>query len=423
MEPTARLALFGGRPAITVDDTNALRWPIVEQEERDAVAEVVGSGNWSNHPIRDELEAEFAAYIGVKYALAHNNGTAALHACVFALGLGPGNEVIAPSATYWATAMPILNVGAIPVFADVDPVFMNLDPGDVESKITSRTKAIMVCHMGGMPCEMEVFAELAQRYGLRLIEDASHAHGASYRGRKIGSWGDVAGFSMQSSKVMPSGEGGLFVTNDRGYLDRAILLGHYERLSGSETDDLDRFQHTSYGFKHRISPIHAALGRVALAKLEKRNAERNAGIQYLYDQLSEIPGFSPPPIPDYIKRVYYGPGFMLYDSAELGGLPPDRFVEAVQAEGAKVRQGTRMRHRGGLHTQPVFVERQHWAFDHPANAHAAAEVQYGEGALPVTDNPPGNRIALPRFSRPTQELLDQYIAAFRKVAAHAGQLL
>ena len=422
MTATTTLALLGGDPAITLDQTEALKWPLVEQEELDAVAEVAGSGEWSNHPIRDELESEFAAYIGVNYALAHNNGTAALHACAFALGIGPGDEVICPATSYWATAVPVLTVGAIPVFADVEPVFLNLDPAAAEGRITPRTKAIVVCHRGGMPCDMDGFTSLAQRYGLKLIEDASHAHGSSYRGRKIGSWGDVAGFSMQTSKVMPSGEGGLFTTNEREYYDRAVLLGHYERIRDLDNEDR-RFEHTGFGFKYRISPLHAAIGRVALAKLDERNARRNAGIQYLYDQVSEIPGFSVPPMPDHVERVYYRSPFMIYDPDELGGLSADRFTQALQAEGARLGTSTRLRHRGGLHTQPLFVERKHWAFEHPANAEAAAHVQYGPGTLPVTEDPPVNRVSLPRFTQPTPELLDQYVAAFRKVAANAGGLL
>ncbi len=423
MTATTTLALLGGAPAITLNQAEATKWPLVEQEELAAVAEVAGSGEWSNHPIRDELEAEFAAYIGVKHVLAHNNGTAALHACAFALGIGPGDEVICPATSYWATAVPVLTVGAIPVFADVEPVFLNLDPAAAEGRITPRTKAIVICHRGGMPCDMDGFASLARRYGLKLIEDASHAHGSSYRGRKIGSWGDVAGFSMQTSKVMPSGEGGLFATNEREYYDRAVLLGHYERIKDLDREEDQRFQHTGFGFKYRISPLHAAIGRVALAKLDARNARRNAGIQYLYDQVSEIPGFSVPPMPDHVERVYYRSPFMIYDPDELGGLPADRFTAALRAEGARLGTSTRLRHRGGLHAQPLFVERKHWAFEHPANAAAAAHVEYGPGTLPITEDPPVNRVSLPRLTQPTPELLDQYVAAFRKVAANAGELL
>lgn len=420
MASSSRLALFGGDPAVTLDHTEASLWPVVEQEELDAVAEVALSGEWSSNATAKRLEEQFARYVGVKFALAHNNGTSSLHACTFALGLGPGDEVISPATTFWATAMTILTVGAIPVFADVDPVYLNLDPEDADRKITSRTRAIMLCHRGGMPCDMDAFTALARKHGLKLIEDASHAHGSAYRGRKIGSLGDVAGFSMQTSKLMPSGEGGLFVTDEREYYDRAVLLGHYERIK--DLDDDKRFQNTGYGYKHRISPLNAALGEVSLSKLDDRNASRSGGVRYLFDQLSEIPGIVPPAAPDYVDAVHYLPGFVIYEPGQLGGLPVDRFVEALSAEGAKVQGGATLRHRGGIHAQPMFTERKHWAFEHPANAESMKHVRYGSGALPVTDAPSRDRITLPSMPRPTQELLDQYVEAFRKVAVNAASL-
>ena len=429
-----RLAVLGGQPAITLDQTEAARWPIVEAEETAAVQEVLASGQLSTSPVARQLEEEFAAYLGVRHALSTNNGTAALHAAFFALGLGPGDEIISPSATYWATAMPVLNCGAIPVFADVDPETMCIDPADVERKITPRTKAVVVMHSGGMPCEMDPILEVARRHGLRVVEDASHAHGALYKGKKVGTFGDVAAFSLQTSKLCPAGEGGLLVTDDEAILRRATALGHYERLGrrptvatgheeGSEEDEYDRYRHTSFGYKYRISPLNAALGRVALAKLDARNRERSQGIQRLLDGLSEIPGLTPQRIPDYIQRVYYGAPRLRYDAAEFGGLPIERFVEALRAEGARVSGGTQLRHRGGLHTQPMFVDRVHWAFRHPANAESVAHAHYGQGALPVTDHPPRDRISLPNYPRPTGELLDQYVAAFHKVARHAAELL
>lgn len=417
-----RLALFGGPPAITLDQTEALRWPPVEQEEIQAVHEVLASGQWSIAPVTAQFEQEFAAYHGVRYALAHTNGTAALHAAFFAIGLGPGDEVIVPSATYWATAMPALALGAIPVFADIEPESMNINPDDIARKITPRTKAIVVMHNGGMPCEMDPIMDLARRHGLKVVEDASHAHGARYKGRKVGTFGDIAAFSLQTSKLCPAGEGGMLITDSQEYYERAVLLGHYERIGTLPTEASRRFQHTGFGFKYRISPFSAALGRVALAKLDERNRRRNANIQYVLAGLAELPGLRPQRIPEYIERVYYGAPWVHYDPEELGGVPVERFVEALRAEGARVRGGAELRHRGGLHSQPIFTERSHPAFQHPANVEIIARVAYGPGTLPVTDNPPRNRIALPTFPQAGRELLDQYIAAFRKVVMHAGEL-
>jgi dTDP-4-amino-4,6-dideoxygalactose transaminase len=263
------------------------------------------------------------------------------------------------------------------------------------------------------------------------VEDASHAHGATYKGRKVGTFGDVAAFSLQTSKLCPAGEGGVLLTDDAALLRRATALGHYERLgrgssdgaSGEGEDEYARFRHTSFGYKYRISPLNAALGRVSLAKLDERNRRRNGGIEHLLGGLSEIPGLIPPAIPEDVRRVYYGQARLRYDAAEFGGLPVDRFVEALRAEGARVSGGTQLRHRGGLHTQPLFLERAHWAFQHPANAESVARARYGVGALPVTDNPPRDRISLPNFPRPTPELLEQHVDAFHKVARNAARLL
>ena len=156
-------------------------------------------------------------------------------------------------------------------------------------------------HSGGMPCEMDALLELARRHGLRVVEDASHAHGATYKGRKVGTFGDVAAFSLQTSKLCPAGEGGVLLTDDDALLRRATALGHYERLgrdegpsggreADAEEDEYARFRHTSFGYKYRISPLNAALGRVSLAKLDERNRRRNAGIEHLLDGLSEVPG-------------------------------------------------------------------------------------------------------------------------------------
>jgi dTDP-4-amino-4,6-dideoxygalactose transaminase len=279
---------------------------------------------------------------------------------------------------------------------------------------------------------MDRLLEVARRWGLRVVEDASHAHGASYKGRKVGALGDIAAFSLQSSKLCPAGEGGMLITDDAALLRRATALGHYERLgsrpatgteAGIPEDEYDRFRHTSFGFKYRISPLNAALGRVALAKLDGRNRRRGDGVRSLVGRLAEIAGLYPQQIEEGVERVYYGTPRLRYDAAEFGGLAVERFVQALRAEGAQVTQGTVLRHRGGLHTQPIFVERMHWAFRHPANEAGVAATTYGTGTLPVTENPPADRISVPAFPRPNDPLIDAYVAAFQKVARNAAQLV
>jgi len=270
---------------------------------------------------------------------------------------------------------------------------------------------------------MDRLMEIARRHGIKVVEDASHAHGATYRGRRIGTIGEIGAFSLQTSKLCPAGEGGILITNEREYYERATALGHYERLGHFDPQGYGRFQHTAFGYKYRISPLHAALARVALAKLDERNRRRNENVRYLMEGLADVPGITPERLPAYVQRVYYGTPRVRYDPAALGGLPVERFAEALRAEGARVSGGTQLRHRGGLHTQPLFTERAHWAFHHPANAASMARVRYGPGTLPVTEHPPHNWVSIPAFPRAGRDLLDQYIAAFHKVAAQAPALL
>ena len=438
-----QLALDGGAPAITLDQTEAFRWPIVETEEMAAVQEFLRAGQWNAaSPATRELEADFATYYGVRYALSTNNGTSALHAAYFGLGLGPGDEVIAPSATYFSTVMPILEVGAIPVFADVEPEWGNLDPADVERKITTRTKAVVAMHNGGVPCEMDALRDLTRRHGLRLVEDAALAHGARYKGQLVGTFGDVAEFSFATSKLVPGIEGGMLVTNDEALLRRAIALGsperfrhrpegpaaHSRRRAGQAgppepaEDEIARMR-APFGHTYRMASICAVLARVSLAKLDARNREIKASVDYLFDRLGHIAGLTPARPPAHIERVHnYVQAYVRYDPAAFGGVPAERFAAALRAEGARVRAGGEFQDWASLHLQPVIAERRHMAFHHPANAESVAQAGYGPGTLPVTEHPPRDRICLPIFHRFDRELLDQYVAAFQKVVQHTQAL-
>ena len=171
-------AILGGSPAVTLDQEDANRWPIITAEDEDAVLQVLRSGDLSIHPVVGELESDFRTLTGRAHALAHNNGTAAILAGLHALGIGPGDEVIVPSATWWSSVMPVLHCGGIPVFAELEGERLGLDPEDVERRVTERTKAIVVVHLFGMPSKMKELKDVADRHGLRILEDASHAHGA-----------------------------------------------------------------------------------------------------------------------------------------------------------------------------------------------------------------------------------------------------
>ncbi|HUU28202.1 MAG TPA: DegT/DnrJ/EryC1/StrS family aminotransferase [archaeon] len=414
-----KLAINGGEKAVTLDRTEALRWPQFGDEDFEAVKRAMQMPDYSFYEEAYRFEDEFKNYSGSKYALAHNNGTSAIHSALFALGIGPGDEVITPSLTFWASTMQVLSCNAIPIFAEVGPETLNLDPRDIEKKITPRTKAIVAVHLCGLPCAMDEIMDLARRHGIKVIEDASHAHGAEYKGKKIGTIGDIGCFSLQATKLLPALEGGLLITDNREYYERASALAHYERLPGLPEDSKYRkFSHACFGFKYRIHPLAASIARVQLKYLDERNKLRNENHQYLDSGLGKIRGLETIKTPADVRRTYYCYRIK-YKPEELGGLEREKFIAALQAEGVEV---TTERYEL-LHLQPVFQELDLWGKGCPWNCpHVKRKVTYGPGDLPVTEELHRKLLALPVFPQAKRELLDQYIKAFKKVAGNVDEL-
>src|SRR6185295_10829052 len=194
------------------------------------------------------LEEDYKKWLGVKNAVAHCNGTSAIHAALHAFDIGPGDEVIVPSATWWASVMPILHCGGVPVFAETEEECIGLDPIDVERKITKRTKAMVVVHLFGMPSKMNELITIAKNHNIRILEDASHAHGATYHGKPVGTLTDAAVYSMQANKLVPSAEGGMFLTNNAELWEKVLCFGHYERMLTLQSPR-KRFAATGMGYK------------------------------------------------------------------------------------------------------------------------------------------------------------------------------
>ncbi|MGH3994023.1 MAG: DegT/DnrJ/EryC1/StrS family aminotransferase, partial [Pseudonocardiaceae bacterium] len=260
-----QLALHGGLGVVDVSLHRG--WPEITEEDRRAVLAVLDRGVLSGPtaPEVSALERDFASYLGVEYCLALNSGTAALHCCCAAAGLGPGDEVIVPALTFIASAMAVCQQGATPVFCDIDPATYNIDPGLIEQRITERTKAIMAVHLHGLPCDMDPIQQIAERHGLLVIEDAAQAPGATYKNRKVGSLGHSAGFSLQQTKNLCGGDGGLFVTNDQHAYQTAARL----RLFGEDADVPGTGAERPYlshglGFNYRNHELSAALARSQL---------------------------------------------------------------------------------------------------------------------------------------------------------------
>ena len=407
-------AVLGGERAVTLDQSNANKWPIITKDDQRAVLDVLSSGNLSLHPIVGELEEEYKKLTGRSHALTHNNGTSAILAGLHAIGIQPYDEVIVPSATWWSSVMPVLHCGGVPVFAEIEPECLGLDSEDIERKITNKTKAIVVVHLFGMPSKMDEIVEIAKKHNLKILEDASHAHGAMYKGKPIGSLGDVSVFSMQGNKLCPAGEGGILLCDDQEMWESAVRLGHYERLLDLESENR-YFAATGFGFKFRMAPMAAALAHSQLKTMEERNAKRNANCIYLSKKLQAM-GIDTFLAPEHVHRVYFE--FLVRYNESEHDLPIGALAKALQAEGAMVAAPRYPL----LHQQPVFTKNV-WSkiARLPATTNNPIHI-YDPADLPQTTLGNGSMLKLPSFPSADTELLDQYFLAFEKVLAHANDI-
>ncbi len=269
----------------------------IQEEISAAIDEVLPSGKYTLGPNLEKFEREFAVYCGVKHCIGISNGTEALHITLAAMGVNPGDEVITQANTYVATAFAVNYRGAKPVFVDIEPEYYNMDVKKIEEKITERTKVIIPVHMYGHPVDMEPLMALAQKYNLKVLEDASHAHGATYYGHRTGSLGDAAAFSFYPSKVLGAyGDAGAIVTNDDQLNKRIRVL----RYMGQEV----KHTHQLIGFQQRLDPIQAAILGVKLKHLEEWIDKRRE-IAELYNELLRDVPIRLPKEADWARHVYY----------------------------------------------------------------------------------------------------------------------
>jgi len=405
-------AILGGNKAVTLEQKEANRWPVITSEDEQAVLNILRDGDISTHPVIRELEADYRAFTGMPYALAHCNGTAALLAAFFALDLHAGDEVLVPSATFWASVLPMVWLGIVPVFCESEDERLGLDPRDMEKKITPRTRAVVVVHLWGMPSKMTEILDVCERHHLKIIEDASHAQGAWWRGRMCGTLGDVAVFSLQGGKLAPAGEGGMFLCRDYQYYERAICLGDITRIIELETP-ARRFAATSYGVKTRIAPVSAAIARGQLARLGENNQKRNDNLEYLSRRLESL-GFDTFLPPAHIKRVYFE-FIVRVRKAEIR-MPVSLLIRALQAEDCRAA----MPRYPLLHQQPFFTEGAFLRIMRPEKD--MAPPHYPLQALPRIEASSDTLLRLPSFPNATRELLDQYVLAFEKVLFHGDRI-
>ena len=429
--PVSKLAIHGGSPAITDTSEETIHWPIITEEDIAAVTDVVRNRLMSGTDITKAFEKEWAAYNGTAYALGCCNGTAALLAAMWACGVGAGDEVICPGLTYWASALPALQLGATVHFADVDPDTLCLDPKDIEHRISPKTRCIVVVNYCGYPADMDAIMAIANRHGIKVLEDNSHAHGSMYKGRMTGTLGHIAAMSMMSGKGFATGEAGMIVTNDRHLYERCIAFGHYERtglpsnynLADAQVTDaeLQRFAGAPLGgVKHRMNQACSAMGRVQLRAFPARIQEIQAAMGRFWDLLADVPGLRPhrPADPTSSTGAWYFPRG-LYRAEELGGLPCETFCEAVRAEGYPCWPGANK----PLYTHPVFHEADIFHQGKPTViAFGQRDVRQKVGSLPVTDSIDSIAFGVPWFKLDRPAVIRQYADAYRKVAEQADVL-
>jgi len=322
-------------------------WPYIAQDEIDAVVRVLDSGkvNYWTGEEGTAFEREFADYIGMPYGIALSNGTVALELALYAFGIGEGDEVIVPSRTFIATASSVVMRGAKPVVVDIEYPSQGIDTAAVEKAITPRTRAIIAVHLGGWPCAIEDIVDLARVHGLKVIEDCAQAHGAEYRGQRVGSFGDAAAFSFCQDKIMSTGgEGGMLLLRDEAAWQRAWsfkdhgkdydLTFHHQHHAGH------RWLHTTFGTNWRMTEMQAAIGRLQLKKLPLWLKRRRSNAKFLSQGISPISGIDVPiPPPNIMPSYYRFYAFLVPDRLKTGW-NQDEIVNAINKEGIPCFHGS-----------------------------------------------------------------------------------
>jgi len=343
------LAVHGGPEAaagLAVPD-----WPRFTPTAREYVLDALESGHWSRNTGGewcDRLEREFADYHDAEHAVAVANGTVALELALLACGVQPGDEVVVPSYSFVASASAVPAVGAVPRFVDADPRTYNPDVDHLREVVTDRTVGMIGVHFAGYPMNMDELLPFARERDLFVIEDAAHAQGTEWRGRKVGAMGDVGAFSFQQTKSLPSGEGGILVTDDDVIADRARLLHNIGREQGSTG-----YFHTRLASNARLSEYGAALATAALEDLPEQNARRMDNERVLVEELEAVDGIHTKPRDDRITNRGYCLFNFRVDVEELD-LPRDRFLEALRAEGVPASDG----YGRPIYRQPAFYREE-----------------------------------------------------------------
>ncbi|RMD92912.1 MAG: DegT/DnrJ/EryC1/StrS family aminotransferase [Calditrichaeota bacterium] len=404
----AKLAINGGKPA--VPGGIKWRWPIYDGAEKKALMEVLKSGRWCSRMNPEgkvaTVEKVFAELIGTKNCRAVSSGTTALELAIRACDISYGDEVIVPAVTFMATATAVITSGAVPIFVDIDPETYQISPEAIEAAITSRTRAILPVHYGGYPADMDRIMQIAKEHGLIVIEDCAEAHGTEWRGKKVGSLGDMGCFSFQMSKPLTCGEGGAIT-----YSDETLNVDYFALTRKVKTSQGEKIYYLPSG-NWRMSEFTAAILLAQLTRFEKQTEIKHKNAQYFGQELEKIGGLSPLKRDPRITRQGYFFYFIKYDSNEWNDVPRDQFMEALRAEGIACG----LAHNEPLYKNPFFreIKRSYLTID---------DVDYSEFYCPEAERIYQEEvIAMLHFFLLDKKNVDRILSALYKLRENVDEL-
>ena len=414
----SKLAILGGPKTIIIKSPHII-WPVITKSTKLAVEKQLEQtiSIYNRSGIIEKFEDKFSNFHKKKYALLTSSGTSAIHTMYIGANIKPGDEVICPAYTFFATVTPLFSIGAKPVLCDSDKSG-NIDPNKIEKLITKKTKGIVITHMWGIPCEMNKIVSICKKYNLLLFEDCSHAHGATYKNKLVGTFGDVAAWSLQGQKIITGGEGGILLTNDKEIYYKSLLFGQYNKRCKQEIPakhPLYKYSTTGMGLKLRSHPLAIAIAYEQFQLLEKWLKQKRSFAKKMINKLESLPGIYPPKVDKTTNPSWYAFLFR-YKKEELGNISIEIFFNAIQAEGCL--EADRPGSTCPLNLLPLFQT--------PSKLfpNYSDKDFYKKGDFPVAENFFQNTIKLPvwPFSK-DEKLIDKYLEAIIKVVKNYKDLL
>lgn len=418
-----KLAINGGEKVVT--RPLGKPWPIRDERDEQAVVDVVRSGIWWRGGFANPAESKvgqfedaFARFQDAQYAVALTNGTQAIECALKALGVEAGDEVIVPALTFVASATAIALVNAVPVFVDVDPETYNIAPDALEAAITDKTRAAVIVHNGGYPCDMDRILPIAKRRGIAILEDSAHAHGSQWKGKGVGALGDIGTFSFQMGKTLTCGEGGAVLTNDAELAEKAYSFHHIGRIAGRPFYEFHRVASNL-----RMTEFQGAILLSQLSRLEEQTATRERNSRYLAQGLKEIEGVDPIDRDPRVTRWGFYYWNFHYRQEAFAGVPRDKFLAALNAEGVPAGVGA---HGQPIYQNPLFQSMNFGRTGCPIRCPLYGKpVDYTQISCPTAERlyqtqacSLGHRL----FLGDTTEDMELILEAIRKVRANVAEL-